>query len=689
MSRRLRRASRGLGLLTAVVLLCFVWPAGIAQAHSVLASSQPKSGQRLGTAPGVVLLEFSEPLNRKLSRAVVVDPAGRRFTGGASGSQEIRVPLSTNAPGVYQVDWTTVSTLDGHTWRGSFEFGVGVAPHAAASEAGVGPGGSDLLLAIGRWVEALALLLAIGMLLLGRLARGRGDLQWVRPRVVPVLAVALVAGLAVVWGESMTAAGSPSAAAFASYLTTGFPGHARLARLGLEGLSLAVALLGAPSLWLWVVGATGALAASGHAAAVSPSWWGITVDGVHLMAAGIWAGGILALASLRPPGGWRGPAGRALLARLSPPALSAFAVTVVFGAVEAVQQLGRLGELLGSSYGRVLLAKVALVALMVPLSLVAWRLRRPRLRLEAVLTVGVVCAAAVLAAFPVPPSRLVEEAAAQQAAPQPSALPRRGDLTMADHAGQVLVGLTVRPGRPGPNQVLVYLLPLEGAKAAGALRARLVLGGVSRPLTKCGGTCRAARVTLRGDQDLSVGVAGPKGGMTTFHLPRLPVPDGTALLRRAETRIHQLGRYRLFETLSSGVATIVSRFAFQAPNRMQSTVNGVRTVWVGPTRYTRQHPGGPWKVEKGAPPIPVPTFVWDGFRPWVDPRILGSERVDGKQTTIVSLFGGQRQQLPVWFQLWIDPDGLVRRAHMRTIGHFMNDRYYDFDAPFQIQAPVA
>ena len=654
----------------------------------MLASSQPKPGQRLGTAPGVVMLEFTEPLNRKLSRAVVADPTGRRFPGGASGDREIRVALSTNAPGVYQVDWTTVSTLDGHTWRGSFEFGVGATPRAAAGEAGVGPGGEDLLLAIGRWVEALALLLAIGMLLLRSLSSGHRDLQWVRPRIAPVLGVALVAGVAVVWGEAMTAGGSPAPSAFVSYVTAGFPGHARLARLGLEGLSLGVALVSAPWLWLWVVGATGALAASGHAAAVSPSWWGIAVDGVHLVAAGVWAGGILALATLRPPGGWRSPAMRALLVRFSPRALGAFAVTVAFGAVEAVQQLGHLGELGGSSYGRVLLAKLVLVVLMVPLSVAAWRLRRPRLRLEATLAVGVVCAAAILAAFPVPPSRLVEEHAARKVTPQASALPRRGDLTMADHAGQVLVGLTLRPGRPGPNQVLVYLLPLEGAKAAAALRAQLVLGGVSRPLTSCGDTCRTARVTLRGDQDLSVRVAGPKGGTTTFHLPRLPTPDGTALLRRADTRIHQLGRYRLFETLSSGIATIAARYAFQAPDRMQSTVNGVRTVWVGQSRYTRQHPGDRWKVEKGGPAVPVPTFVWDGFKPWVAPRILGTQRVHGRQTTIVSFFGGQRQQLAIWFQLWVDHEGLVRRAHMRTIGHFMNDRYYDFDAPFRIQAPI-
>src|SRR5438128_9286549 len=154
----------------------------VANAHAVVASSQPEAGQRLGTAPGVVVLEFTEPINQKLSRATVSDPTGRAFTGGVSGGLEIRVPLSTNAPGVYTVRWVSVSTLDGHAVRGSFQFGVGVSPTGGAVEtAQTSPGGGDLGLAILRWVEYLGLLVAVGTLLLRRLVRGRSGLDWVRP----------------------------------------------------------------------------------------------------------------------------------------------------------------------------------------------------------------------------------------------------------------------------------------------------------------------------------------------------------------------------------------------------------------------------------------------------------------------------------------------------------------------------
>ncbi len=524
------------------------------------------------------------------------------------------------------------------------------------------------------------------MMLLRRLARGRTELEWVRVRLVLPLAVALASGI-VVASEAFSAAGSASLPALGNYLTTGLPGVARLSRLGLEALALLAAVVGAPTLWLLVAAAIGALAASGHGAAIHPAWWGITVDAVHLLAAGVWAGGILALATQRPPGGWRSETGRALLVRFSPPALAAFTVTVGFGAIQAIQELGTAHALVGSSYGQVLLVKIGLVALMVPLSMAAWRLRRPHFRFEGALAVAVVAAAAILAAFPIPPSRLVEEEAARQATPSASALPRAGELTMGSHAGQVLVGLTLQPGRPGMNAAVVYLLPLEGNKAAAGLHATITAGGRTASLAACGDTCRRAEVTLRGSEPVVVDVAGPKGGRATFAIPKLPAPDGSAVLQRAQSRIHQLQTYRLFETLSSGLATIPSQYAFQAPNRMESTVEESRTVWIADTRYIKEKPGAAWQVQPGGPSIPVPSFIWDYFKPFVDPRIVGSERVDGVQTTLVSFAGGQKGT-PIWFRLWIDPQGLVLRAEMRAPGHFMNDRYYDFDAPFSITAPT-
>jgi Uncharacterized protein, homolog of Cu resistance protein CopC len=128
----------GLGVAT-VLLALMAPPAG---AHAAFVSSEPEPGSRQTSTPGVVVLRFSEPLIAKLSGASVAAPGGQRFQARGTAGSEIRVPVATNAPGVYTVEWRTVSPVDGHTLRGRFLFGVGVDPGGGAEgETGGGAGG--------------------------------------------------------------------------------------------------------------------------------------------------------------------------------------------------------------------------------------------------------------------------------------------------------------------------------------------------------------------------------------------------------------------------------------------------------------------------------------------------------------------------------------------------------------------
>ena len=434
-----------------------------AAAHAELISAQPAAGASLGTAPGVVVLEFSEALNPRLSSASVTEPSGRRWFGAVTTNTEIRIPLQTNTQGVYDVDWTSVSLDDGHHVSGSYTFGVRAAVSAGASAGtAVAPQASDLIIGVVKWVEALALLALVGQLLIRELARRAPPLAWVKPRLI-MASLALAAGLVVVWAEATVASGGHAVTGCVTYFGAGLPGGARLARLGFEAVLLLTAIRGWRGLMAWTGAALVALAASGHAADVQPAAWGIGLDSVHLAAAGLWAGGITALATQRPPGGWRSTAALQLLSRFTPPALIAFAVTVTTGALQAVAQLGSLPALVQTSYGQVLLAKMALVGAMLPLSLMAWRLRRPHLRVEAGVAAGVIAAAAVLAAFPLPPTAAARQLA-RAAAPGTAGLPQPGQLTLASNAGSVLVGLTLEPGRPGRNRALVYLLPCRATR---------------------------------------------------------------------------------------------------------------------------------------------------------------------------------------------------------------------------------
>ena len=270
---------------------------------------------------------------------------------------------------------------------------------------------------------------------------------------------------------------------------------------------------------LWLAGALVMLAASGHAAGVDPAWYGIGLDAVHLLAAGLWAGGIAALAVLRPPGGWRSTEARVLLARFTPVALGAFAATVVAGGLEAITQLGSIQALFDTAYGRVLLVKMALVALMLPLSAMAWRLKRPHVRVEAALAAGVVAAAALLSSFPdATDGRRAAGGRGRRVHPDRGACPARDELTMAGAAGQ-------RPGRPQPLTGIARAQPCHRLRApdrrqraaARGLAANIAVNGVYKALLPCGDTCRRATIDIKPGDQIWVDVLEQRlGGEATF-----------------------------------------------------------------------------------------------------------------------------------------------------------------------------
>ena len=302
--------------------------------------------------------------------------------------------------------------------------------------------------------------------------------------------------------------------------------------------------------------------------------------------------------------------------------------------------------------------------------------------------VSAACAAPVPTASPGPSNAASPAVTAAAASP---ALPQAGDLTFGQAAGKVLVGLTVRPAQPGPNTLLVYVLPLEGPAAAADVPLRLAVGGQTVLLDTCSRTCRTANVTLTGGEHIDVVAGGASGGTAAFDLPTLPAQDGTAPLQQVQEHMHQLHTYHVDETLGPATPPLRAAYSFAAPDRMQLNFgDGETTVWVGPTRYTRDTLSGVWKAEDFGTSLPVPSFVWDvpdSGGTYVGAHIVGADTVDGVETHVLTFFL-DLPQTPVWFRLWSDTTGLVHRASMRAQGHFMDHRYTDFDAALSIEPPI-
>jgi copper transport protein len=186
-----------------------------------------------------------------------------------------------------------------------------------------------------------------------------------------------------------------------------------------------------------------------HAAAGPHRGATIAVGAAHLLAAGIWIGGVGAFAlALAVAGRQRVQLGRDCAAAFGRVAGAAFVVLVLTGLLAAGGQVASIDALLETDYGRTLLIKTGLVALVAALGLGnAILLRRggwPRLlRVEAGAGLGVLLAASVLAASP--PANGPEFAP-----PRAIAAP-----TVVREAGDLVVSATLRPNRPGANVVTV------------------------------------------------------------------------------------------------------------------------------------------------------------------------------------------------------------------------------------------
>ena len=135
--------------------------------------------------------------------------------------------------------------------------------------------------------------------------------------------------------------------------------------LRLQGLGLSAASL--------VLGA-----AAGHAAAAEGGALAMGLDGLHLLATGVWAGGLVPLAlclawASHLPGHAAAAAAAERFSRLG---LAAVTILAGTGAYAAWQQVGGVPAFLGTAYGRWLALKLVLFAALIPLAarnLLVWR----------------------------------------------------------------------------------------------------------------------------------------------------------------------------------------------------------------------------------------------------------------------------------------------------------------------------
>jgi copper transport protein len=242
-------------------------------------------------------------------------------------------------------------------------------------------------------------------------------------------------------------------------------GQLALLRVALTVAAAVAALI--PAVWRRAPAAVLALGGAalvvttlaGHAWTAPDRWVAVVSDLVHLGAVSVWIGGLVALFAVLP---LLGRATRVRLAtRFSALALGAVVLVAASGTVSGWQQVRTLDGLTSTSYGRLLLAKVAGFAVLVVLG---W-LNRARLVPLVERTVGplrrslrpeLAVAAVVLALT----AALIHQPPARTAASDGPF-----DTTVEAEAGEVL-SATVDPAEAGPNDIHLYFTSASGEPLA-------------------------------------------------------------------------------------------------------------------------------------------------------------------------------------------------------------------------------
>lgn len=491
-----------------VAVLVVISGAARADAHAVLLRTDPSPQSAVKRAPIAVTLTYSEAVEASFGAVRVYDVNAHRVDQGTirrrAGNRQLVVPLRAVKNGTFTVTWRVVSS-DGHAVHGGYVFYVGgpsaISPAAVPETAATS---RPVAIAFGavRFVWFAGLLGLIGIPVVRRWV-WLPAARHVGPETAPAVgrfrrtssrallacwAVVAVTGTAALGLEAATVAGLSLTSALGgsvlgSVLATTW-GHYWVASMAITGLaivpvvalvsttaipsSVALALLAVADAGLCVVSAL-----TGHARTFARPAIGVASLAVHLGAVGVWAGGLAAVVGLGIPS-WRAVEGRAraelvpaVVSRFSRLALAAVAVVFATGLVNAVLDLGAVGDLWRTTYGQLVAVKVVLLAVAVALAARHRRVLRIfelSASLEALVLAGALAVASALVATV--PGRSLDL--------QPS-----GTVSQEHVAAGFRVQFFLDPSRVGANQLHLTFLTPDGLAAGQVDRAEAGLAGAA------------------------------------------------------------------------------------------------------------------------------------------------------------------------------------------------------------------
>jgi copper transport protein len=422
--RRLRVVTVA-GVVLALLLPCS------ALAHATLNSTEPEVQSRLEQPPSEIVLHFDQSVTIT-SRAIEVFAANGALVSSPAvqpaDDRTVRVAVRGLTRGAYTVRWR-VTSADGHSPAGVFTFGVGVAaPPPDEAYGSSGPSWTD---DAARWAYFVSLAVLLGGLGFRLLILREPLPAALSKRLYALVGVGAVATVNVGIAAFVMRAEDALQLPFLDLLYGDLSPIATKTRFGIAFIvmTLGFAWVSALIALAWILerpvllwpaflaglGLASGLSLSGHSA-VEPnsSFLSQSADWLHLVAASLWIGGLVALVLCVWP--VAPELRRSAFLGFSRLATVLVAVLLLAGTYLGIARLPAAPDLWETTYGRTLLVKLALVGLALTWGAVHHFLVRPRLERgapvpglrrsllgESTVAVAVLLVAAVLVNSPPPP----------------------------------------------------------------------------------------------------------------------------------------------------------------------------------------------------------------------------------------------------------------------------------------------
>ena len=427
MTSRVRAIYKPTVVLALIVCLATILVEQPASAHANLLKASPEPSEALDGPPERVIIWFTEAIEPAFSTITVLDARGADITQvattfDATEPTAMWVPLAQVETGTYTVVWKNVSSVDGHKATGAYLFSVGE-PLGTGAQTGVveqpiiqSPADPAV-----RWIIYIGIAVFAGGLLFellipARVARTEDEhesLSFTFRVSDSFTSIALIAIIVVIlaqiaqialqsaiafddasasvdptrlfdiltqsdwgrfWSWRFTAAILAALALFAAIQTRKTAARS-LKDDELEDLPFTtespfgIAALAIGGVYLLLISLTSHNAAT----PIDIRWFAIATDLIHVLAATTWVGGIayLLVASVHAIRSNDQSSRTALLTfatRFAPLAIFTTTVLVASGIVSSLLQV-TIPEALNTPYGRVLGAKIILLAILIALAI--------------------------------------------------------------------------------------------------------------------------------------------------------------------------------------------------------------------------------------------------------------------------------------------------------------------------------